>query len=147
MRILVVAVGKIKAPELRVLIDDYIKRITRYAQVSEIELKDETASKLAARIEKLTPPRARLVALEILGKRYSSTELAAFISTCEVQAISALVFLIGGAYGLPAQISAQADLKLSLSPMTLPHRLARLFLVEQLYRAFSINRNEPYAHE
>jgi len=76
----------------------------------------------------------------------SSEELARFVGGCEDGAVQHLVFLIGGSYGLPQATSDAAHLKLSLSRMILPHRLARVFLVEQIYRAFSILRGEPYSH-
>jgi 23S rRNA (pseudouridine1915-N3)-methyltransferase len=76
----------------------------------------------------------------------SSQQLARWLARAENDSIQTLVFLIGGAYGLPESVSKAADLQLSLSAMTFPHRLARLVLAEQLYRAFSILRNEPYDH-
>lgn len=147
MQIVVVAVGKIKEPGLRALIDDYLNRISRYAQVKEIELKDEPADKLTDKIQKAIPSRARVIAMEVTGVQWSSHKLASYLAQCELQSVNGLAFVIGGAYGLPAEVSQSADLKLSLSAMTLPHRLARLILVEQIYRGFSITRNEPYAHE
>ena len=68
------------------------------------------------------------------------------VGRAENESVQSVVFLIGGAYGLPQELSKKADLRLSLSAMTLPHRLARLFLAEQIYRAFSILRGEPYDH-
>ncbi len=147
MRITIVAVGKIKEPGLRQLIDDYLKRIHRYSQVQEVEFKDDSVDKITERIQKAIPLRSRVIALEVSGKTYTSSQFATLLEHSEHDAIGTLVFVIGGAYGLPQEISRSAYLKLSLSPMTLPHRLARLFLVEQIYRGFSISRNEPYAHE
>jgi len=147
LQILIVAVGKIKDSGLRRMIDDYLGRIGRYAQVKEIELKDEAADKLFEKIEKAIPSRARVIAMEVSGLHWSSQKLASYMAQCEVQSVHSLAFVIGGAYGLPPKVSQRADLELSLSAMTLPHRMARLLLVEQIYRGFSINRNEPYAHE
>jgi 23S rRNA (pseudouridine1915-N3)-methyltransferase len=147
LRITIVAVGKIKEPGLRQLIDDYLKRIHRYSQVQEVEFKDDSVDKITERIQKAIPLRSRVIALEVSGKTYTSSQFATLLEHSEHDAIGTLVFVIGGAYGLPQEISRSAYLKLSLSPMTLPHRLARLFLVEQIYRGFSISRNEPYAHE
>jgi 23S rRNA (pseudouridine1915-N3)-methyltransferase len=142
----VVAVGKIKEPGVRAWIDDYTKRIARYATYREHELKDGPAAEIEERLRKALPARARVVALEVSGKTMTSSELARFVGQCEDGAVGALVFLIGGAYGLPQAISQAADVRLSLSAMTLPHRLARVLLVEQIYRAFTILRGEPYSH-
>lgn len=146
MHIHVIAVGKIKERGLRELIDDYAKRIGRYATFRELELKDEGSSEVEERMTRAIPQRARVVALEVLGKAMSSEELARYVGQCEDGAVQHLVFLIGGSYGLPKAVSARADLQLSLGKMTLPHRLARLVLVEQVYRAFTILRGEPYSH-
>jgi 23S rRNA (pseudouridine1915-N3)-methyltransferase len=146
MHIHVIAVGKIKERGLRELIDDYAKRIGRYATLHELELKDEGESEVEARLTRALPARSRVVALEVLGKAMSSDELARYVGQCEDGAVQHLAFLIGGSYGLPKAISARADLQLSLGRMTLPHRLARLVLFEQVYRAFTILRGEPYSH-
>ena len=146
MHVHVIAVGKIKERGLRELLDDYIKRIKRYATYHELELKDESEAEVAARMERAIPERANVVALEVLGKGLSSEELARFVGGCEDGAVQHVVFLIGGSYGLPKAISARADVQLSLGRMTLPHRIARLVLVEQIYRAFTILRGEPYSH-
>jgi 23S rRNA (pseudouridine1915-N3)-methyltransferase len=142
----VVAVGKIKEPGVRAWIDDYAKRIGRYAAYREHELKDGSPAEVEERVRKAVPQRARVVALEVTGKTMSSAELARFVGQCEDGAVAQLVFVIGGAYGLPQSISQTAHVCLSLSAMTLPHRLARVLLVEQIYRAFTILRGEPYSH-
>jgi len=146
MRIAVIAVGKLKDRAVRELVDDYAKRISRYARYEEIEIKDGDPPEVAARIAKAIPERARVVALEVEGERWASERLARFIGTCADESVSAIAFLIGGAYGLPPETSRAAATRLSLSAMTLPHRLARLVLVEQVYRAFTILRKEPYSH-
>ena len=146
MHLYVIAVGKIKERGVRDWIDDYAKRIGRYAEYHELELKDGSEAEVEERFRKAIPARAKVVALEVLGKAYSSEELARFVGQCLDGAVQNLVFLIGGAYGLPSSTSQQADLRISLSRMTLPHRLARVMLVEQAYRAFTILRGEPYSH-
>ncbi len=147
MRVAIVAVGKIKQVGLRADLDDYLKRIKRYTSgCDEIELKDGSDAEVLARFEKAIPARSRVVALEVDGKTLSSHGLAELVRRAELDSVQTLCFLIGGSYGLPRAISAQADLKLSLSAMTLPHRLARVLLAEQVYRAFTILRNEPYSH-
>jgi 23S rRNA (pseudouridine1915-N3)-methyltransferase len=142
----VVAVGKIKERGERAWIDDYAKRIKRYATYHEVELKDGSSAEVEERFRKAVPARASVVALEVDGKALGSHELARYVGQCEDGAVANLVFLIGGAYGLPPSTSRGANMRLSLSAMTLPHRLARLFLVEQIYRAFTILRGEPYSH-
>lgn len=146
MKIAVIAVGKVKQAGLRAELDDYFGRIKRYAGFQEIELKDGSESEVAARFDKAIPQRAQRIALEVDGRSLTSQGLAELVARGEQTAIPTLAFLVGGAYGLPKRVSQQADLRLSLSAMTLPHRLARVVLAEQLYRAFTILRNEPYSH-
>jgi 23S rRNA (pseudouridine1915-N3)-methyltransferase len=146
VKIVIVAVGRVKERGLRAAVDDYEKRIARYAKLEEIELEDGRDAELEARFRKAIPARARTVALEVEGQRMSSERFARWIEQCEIGAVPAIAFLIGGSYGLPKSVSAGADLRLSLSDMILPHRLARLFLTEQIYRGFTILRNEPYSH-
>jgi 23S rRNA (pseudouridine1915-N3)-methyltransferase len=145
MRIAIIAVGKVKQAGLRAELDGYLGRLKRYATTSEIELKDAPEKDLIPRFEKAIPTRTKVIALEVGGRMLDSHGLARLVSDLEREPGSA-AFLIGGAYGLPAAVSKRADLQLSLSPLTLPHRLARLLLAEQLYRAFTILRNEPYSH-
>jgi 23S rRNA (pseudouridine1915-N3)-methyltransferase len=147
MKIAIVAVGRVKERGLREAIDDYFERVRRYAKLVETELEDGSDAEVEARFRKAMPARSRVVALEVDGKRMSSGELSKLVQRCEMDSsIAALVFLVGGAYGLPKAISEGADLRLSLSDLTLPHRLARLLLAEQIYRAFTISRGEPYSH-
>ena len=146
MRIAVVAVGKVKERELRAVLDDYYGRIKRYARLEELELKDASPSEVSARMQKAIDPRGKTVALEVDGQAWSSRRLADFVAECEGTSVQTVSFLIGGAYGLPADVSRAADVRLSLSAMTLPHRLARVVLAEQIYRAYTILRGEPYSH-
>ena len=146
MRIAIIAVGKVKQPGMRAEIDEYLQRVRRYASCDEIELKDASPRELEERFTRALPARATVVALEVEGRAHDSPGFARFIGECELRSVGTVAFLIGGADGLPAPVSKRADLALSLSKLTMPHRLARLVLAEQLYRAFSILRNEPYAH-
>lgn len=146
MKLQVIAVAKIKDRSLREASDDYVARISRYTRFSEVELKDGDPQLVQERFEKAIEARAFRVALEVDGRALSSQQLADKIETLQTQATPAMSFLIGGSYGLPRELSKGADLQLSLSAMTLPHRLARLLLLEQIYRAFTIIRNEPYSH-
>jgi 23S rRNA (pseudouridine1915-N3)-methyltransferase len=145
LRVSIIAVGKIKQAGMRAEIDDYLGRIRRYATCEEIELKDGSDAELQPRFERAFPKRGRTIALEVDGKTVTSRGLADLVQRAELEA-TPLAFLIGGAYGLPRSVSKAADLRLSLSAMTLPHRLARLLLAEQIYRAFTILRGEPYSH-
>lgn len=146
MKLAIVAVGKVKQAGLRAELDDYIKRLRRYTSCVEVELKDGNDAEVQTRFEKAIPAKARRIALEVTGQAMTSQGLADLIAHAEHTAVPCLAFLIGGAYGLPRPVAEGAHLQLSLSALTLPHRLARLVLAEQLYRAHTILRNEPYSH-
>jgi len=141
--IVVVAVGKVKERGLREAIDDYAKRVTRHFPLEEIEVKDAPEPALLAALEKKIPERAHLVALDQRGRSMDSEAFARWLGARA--STGKIAFLIGGADGLPRALAARANETLSLSPMTFPHRLARLVLFEQLYRAVTILRGEPYA--
>jgi 23S rRNA (pseudouridine1915-N3)-methyltransferase len=145
LRVSIIAVGKIKQAGLRAELDDYLTRIRRYATLEEIELKDGSDAELQPRFERALPKRGRTIALEVEGRVVTSRGLADVVQRAELDA-TPLSFLIGGAYGLPKAVSKAAEMQLSLSAMTLPHRLARVVLAEQIYRAFTILRGEPYSH-
>jgi 23S rRNA (pseudouridine1915-N3)-methyltransferase len=145
LRVAIVAVGKIRTGPLRGVLEDYYERIRRYAKLEEIELKDDSPEQVRQRIEKSITARARTIALEVEGQAWNSRRLAKYLGDCEVASVPGVSFVIGGAYGLPPDL--RADVRLSLSAMTLPHRLARLLLAEQIYRAFTILRGEPYSHD
>lgn len=149
MKLVVAAVGRAKEREVRAMLDDYYARIRRYAQWEEVELEDGREDKLTESVLKVMAAqkgRAELVALEVTGKQFTSEQFARKIGD-RMDAAAVPVFLIGGAEGIPDALSAKAAWKISLGPMTLPHRLARVILAEQVYRAFSILRGEPYARE
>ncbi len=146
MKVRIVAVGKVKGRPMRAVLDDYLGRIGRYAKLEEVELKDGGAAEVRARFEKHLMKPGRVIALEVEGEAWSSERLAQEIERCEVGSVPAVTFLIGGSYGLPPEISAGADHRWSLGRITLPHRLARVVLAEQIYRAFTILRGEPYSH-
>lgn len=136
-----------KEKAARALLDEYLARIRRYAPCDEIEVReDESSPKLEAAFQKAIPARARTVALEVTGEALSSERFAALVGRARDGGQAALVFMIGGAYGLPDALSRAADHRVSLGSMTLPHRLARIVLAEQLYRAFTILAGEPYHH-
>jgi 23S rRNA (pseudouridine1915-N3)-methyltransferase len=142
MKIKVIWIGKSKEPAIQSLTDDYLKRISRYAEVAGLVLKDEAAVLALARGER-QKERHKLILLDSRGKQLSSEELAEFLDREQLQALP-MLFAIGGADGFSEDARRQASLMLSLGRMTLPHELARVVLLEQLYRAFTILKNHPY---
>jgi 23S rRNA (pseudouridine1915-N3)-methyltransferase len=150
MKIKVAWIGKTKEPAIQTLTDEYLKRISRYAEVAGLALKDEAAVLSLARGERQKDGRRerqrerhKLALLDVRGKQLSSEELAEFLAREQRNAVP-LLFAIGGADGFGEEARQQADFVLSLGKMTLPHELARLVLVEQLYRAFTILKSHPY---
>ena len=141
MKITVVAAGKIKEKALRAVADDYKERIGRYVKFVEVETRDERD------LAKAVPEGARLIALEVRGQQMSSEAFSERLERWGQIGKGEVAFVIGAAEGIPRDLSRRADEHLSLSLMTLPHRLARVILFEQLYRGFSILRGEPYARE
>ena len=142
MKIKIAWIGKTKESAIQTLTDDYLKRISRYAEVSDVALKDEAAILAVAHGER-QKERHRLVLLDSRGKQLSSEELAQFLEREQMQALP-LLFAVGGADGFGDETRQQAAFVLSLGKMTLPHELARVVLLEQLYRAFTILKNHPY---
>ena len=141
MRIFVVAVGKIREKSLRAVADDYLGRASHYARVSEVEVKSD------ADLPRAIPREATVIALDPGGDAVTSRELAGRLERWGQRGKGDLAFVIGGAEGIPDALLTTAHARLSLSRLTLPHRLARVVLLEQLYRAFTILRGEPYARE
>lgn len=145
MRIVVVAVGRVKDAPLRAAIDEYLGRVRRYVPVDEVQLVDAAMAKLEAGFAKATAG-ATTIALEVGGRALESPDFARELERSGSRGKGVVAFLIGGADGIPPTISRAAYDRWSLSSLTFPHRLARLVLAEQLYRAMSILRGEPYAH-
>jgi len=144
MKIKVAWIGKTKEPAIETLTGEYLKRISRYADVAGLPLKDEAAIlSLASGEQKQNKERHKLVLLDSRGKQLSSEELAQFLEREQLNAIP-LVFAIGGSDGFTEEARRQAAFTLSLGKMTLPHELARVVLTEQLYRAFTILAHHPY---
>ncbi|MBI1966847.1 MAG: 23S rRNA (pseudouridine(1915)-N(3))-methyltransferase RlmH [Gemmatimonadetes bacterium] len=137
MRYHVVAVSRMKHAALRAACDDYLQRLRHYTHVEEREVKDD------ARILGAIPEGARLVALSRTGRAWSSAQLAEQTGRWEMDSAD-VAFAIGGAEALPEPVLHRADRIWSLSPLTFPHELARVILYEQLYRAYTIRRGEPY---
>lgn len=145
MKITILAVGKVKERGIREAIDDYLARAKRHFPIDEVEVRDAPPQQLAPTLEKRLPSGAHVVALDAAGTSRTSEQFARWLDARASQGKGNIVFVIGGADGLPPSLLARAAEKLSLSAMTFPHRLARLVLAEQLYRAVTILRNEPYA--
>lgn len=157
MNITVVAVGKVKEKHMIQGIEEYVKRLSPYTKLSIVEVADEKAPEKLSELEekqikkkegerilsKLSPD-SYVIALAIQGKRWTSEQLAKEIDQLATYGKSKLAFVIGGSLGLSDEVLKRADMELSFSAMTFPHQLMRLILVEQIYRAFRINRNEPY---
>jgi 23S rRNA (pseudouridine1915-N3)-methyltransferase len=137
MRYRVVAVGRMKDAALRAACDEYLDRLRHYAKVEEREVKDE------ARILGAVPEGSRLVALSRQGEECTSAELAEWTARWELDGRD-ITLAIGGADALPSEVLRRGERVWSLSRLTLPHELARLVLYEQLYRAYTIRRGEPY---
>ncbi len=145
--ITVIAVGKLKERFWKDACAEYLKRLGGYVKMQMVEVSDSTPAKEEALIKgalgKL-PDDARVILLDISGTPTSSEELAAYLDESALHGCSHLAFIIGGSDGVTAAIRAEADIRLSFGPITLPHNLARVVLLEQIYRAFKINRGEPY---
>jgi 23S rRNA (pseudouridine1915-N3)-methyltransferase len=140
MKIVVLAVGKLRDRHLAALCDDYVARASHHVGVEVVEVDDDKS--LARR----WPTAGETIALEVGGESWSTERFAAYIGDQMLHGGRGITFAIGGADGLPAALVARASRRLSLSAMTLPHRLARLVLVEQIYRALTVVRGEPYHH-
>ncbi len=142
MKLTVAWIGKTKNPAIQSLADEYLKRLKQYADVEGISLKD------AAGLLKLSghdgrSPRRRLVMLDSRGKQLSSEELAEFVRKHQ-DTDTPVIFAIGPADGFSEDLLRQADFTLSIGKMTIAHELARVVLLEQVYRAFTILKRHPY---
>jgi 23S rRNA (pseudouridine1915-N3)-methyltransferase len=157
MQIRIIAVGKIKERYLQEGIAEFEKRLRPYAKIQVIELAEEkrplsaspaielvAKEKEGERILAAIPEGSFVIALDVKGQSWSSEELAASFREWELSGQNHLAFVIGGDLGLSPSVLAHCSLRLSLSKMTFTHPMARLLLVEQVYRAFRILRGEPY---
>lgn len=157
MNITVISVGKLKEKYLKLGIEEFSKRLSKYCKLDLIELDDEKCpenlspkdmlivkEKEGKKILSKIKSNSYVIALAIDGKNLSSEELADAMSKLAVRGNSHITFVIGGSLGLCDEVLKRSDYKLSFSKMTFPHQLMRLILLEQVYRAFRINNNEPY---
>lgn len=157
MQIKIVAVGKIKEKYLTMGIAEFIKRLTPFCRLSIVEVDEERmpenpseAEKIKAltregeRMLKHIKDGTHLIVLDVIGKQASSEQLAENLNDLGLCGKSNITFAIGGAFGLSPELVKAADERLSFSKMTFTHQMIRLLLVEQVYRAFKINRGEKY---
>ncbi|NLC70403.1 MAG: 23S rRNA (pseudouridine(1915)-N(3))-methyltransferase RlmH [Desulfuromonadaceae bacterium] len=153
MKLRIVCVGKLSASFFKEGVEEYLARVRRYLACEIVELKEGATRKGDSRQTKdregeailgKIPQQAFAVILDQRGGNLTSEGLADFLAAKMVTGTSEIDFVIGGAYGLSNAVRARADLLLSLSSLTLPHQMVRLLLLEQLYRGFTIIRNEPY---
>ncbi|MBQ8556886.1 MAG: 23S rRNA (pseudouridine(1915)-N(3))-methyltransferase RlmH [Clostridia bacterium] len=157
MSITVIAVGKMKEKPYRQMADEYLKRLSRYGKVEEVELpdlpepansspaieaqiRDKEGESILARIK----PGDYVIAMTIPGRQWDSPGLSRHVDELRNRGQSNLVFLIGGSLGLSDKVLQRADEEMSMSKMTFPHQLARVMLLEQLYRAMKICSGERY---
>ena len=157
MKIKVVTVGKLKEKYLKDGIAEYLKRISRFAKLEMIELADEKTPDRASesenqkileiesqRILSKVGDRDFVIVLAIEGKTLSSEEFSKQLEEASIKGFSTLTFIIGGSLGLSSSVKNRANLSVSFGRLTLPHQLMRLVLVEQIYRAFTIQQGSPY---
>jgi len=141
MKIRVVMLGRTRNAEMRALADEYLKRIQKYAEIEVNELRDGSAA--ALRKFKM-PANANCVFLDAGGKEFTSQEFANWIGKLRDSGARELVFFCGAAEGFPEELKSSRGFGISLSRLTMPHELARVTLVEQIYRAFAMLAGHPY---
>ena len=145
MKINLIVVGKLKEKFLTDGVAEYLKRLKKFATLEVREIPEcRTVEEEGQKILSLVPPNSWLCVLDVAGEALSSEDFAKKIAELNLNGMSNLTFAIGGAFGLSEELRRAAAFRLSLSKMTFTHQMARLILVEQIYRAFKINRNEPY---
>ena len=157
MKIKIVTVGKLKEKYLKDGIAEYSKRLSRFANLEMIELADEKTPDRASDVENQKilelegtrilskiGDRDFVIVLAIEGKTLSSEEFSKQLEQAPINGFSTLTFVIGGSLGLSSQVKKRANLSISFGRLTLPHQLMRLVVVEQIYRAFTIQQGSPY---
>ncbi|KIH76072.1 23S rRNA (pseudouridine1915-N3)-methyltransferase [Geoalkalibacter ferrihydriticus] len=155
MKLKLLCVGRLSEAYLRAGVEDFAARVQRYLPLEIIEIKEEKAGGRKPDTERIraregerllakVADAAQVVILDEGGRRMSSEKLAQFLEDHMVRATPEIAFILGGAYGLAEAVRQRGNLILSLSDMTFTHQMARLFLLEQIYRGLTIVRNEPY---
>jgi 23S rRNA (pseudouridine1915-N3)-methyltransferase len=141
MKIRLIMLGKTRRPEVRALVDDYVARIKRFAEIEINEMREDSP----ASVRKLTfDSAATVVLLDDAGKHQTSAQFAKWLGETRDHGAREIIFLCGAAEGFPDALRGRATQKLSLSSLTFSHELARAMLTEQLYRAFAILAGHPY---
>ena len=157
LSVTLLCVGKMKEPYYIAAFDEYRKRLSAYCKISVSELPEQrlpedpspreisaALEKEGAEITKHIPSQAAVIALCVEGKQMSSSAFSQMLERRALEGTSKLCFLVGGSFGLSETVKRRADVRLSLSEMTFPHHLARVMLIEQLYRAFTIQAGGRY---
>lgn len=157
IKVSIVCVGKIKEKYIKLGIDEFSKRLSKYIKLEIVEIMDEKAPENLSdkEMEQIKIKEGRnilskikqnqyVIALAIEGKKLSSEALAQKIQSLGISGNSNICFVIGGSLGLSDEVLDRAEMEISFSDMTFPHQLMRLILLEQVYRSFRINNNEPY---
>lgn len=157
MRFYVICIGKLKDAYLRDGVAEFVKRMRPYGGITITELNEskigdkpsdadrkQVVIEEGERLLKNVSKNAYTVLLDVYGKTMSSEDLAKTVAKLEVDGVSDMAFIVGGAFGVSDELRRSVNYKLSFSPMTFTHQMVRLLLVEQIYRASKINRNEPY---
>ena len=157
MSVTILAVGRMKEKPYRMMADEYMKRLSRYGKFEEVELPDlpepantspamerQIREKEGEAILSRIRPGSHVVALTIPGKQWDSPGLSRHLDELMTRGASDITFVIGGSLGLSEQVIARAEEEMSMSKMTFPHQLARVMLMEQLYRAMKIRAGERY---
>jgi len=152
MRLRLIWTGKTRNEHLRALADDYLKRLSRFVRCEVVELRECTAADERACLEEegkrilgALASEALAVLLDVGGPtRWSSEELAAQVEGWQGRSVKEVAFVVGGHLGISDEVRRRADVRWSLSPLTLTHEMARVLVAEQLYRAYTITRGLPY---
>ena len=153
MRLRLIWVGKTRDARLRALSEEYLKRLARFARCEVTEVRESSAPSRQAsegiedegrRIISALRPDVLTVLLDVDGRQWSSEELAAEVERWQVAGTKEVAFITGGPYGVSAEVTARASLRWSLSRLTLTHEMARVLMLEQLYRAYTIIHGLPY---
>lgn len=157
MSVTILAVGRMKEKPYRMMADEYMKRLSRYGKFEEVELPDlpepansspaierQIREKEGEAILSRIRPGSHVIAMTIPGKQWDSPGLSRHLDELMTRGASDIVFVIGGSLGLSEQVIARAEEEMSMSKMTFPHQLARVMLMEQLYRAMKIRAGERY---
>ena len=141
MRIRLLFLGKTRRPEIRALLEDYAHRLRRFAELEIHEVREDSPAALR---KIATAAGATIVLLDARGKHMDSPRFAAWLGASRDRGVREIIFLCGAAKGFPPAMTGSANMRISLSPLTFSHELARVMLAEQLYRAFAILAGHPY---